>query len=66
MLLFKSICGVSDVSLSIHPKLHRIKTLVLGYKRMLEHKYAIRSANYMIAALNAFLRFIGWHDLCVK
>ena len=42
------------------------KTLVLGYKRMLEHKYSIRSANSMIAALNAFLRFIGWHDLCVK
>ena len=42
------------------------KTLVLGYKVSLEQTYAIRSANSMLAALNAFLRFIGWHDLCVK
>ena len=33
---------------------------------MLEQNYAIRSANSMLAALNAFLRFVGWNDLCVK
>ena len=42
------------------------KTLILDYKAMLEQKYAIRSANSMLAALNAFFRFNGWHDLCVK
>ncbi|MBR3836625.1 MAG: tyrosine-type recombinase/integrase [Clostridia bacterium] len=42
------------------------KTLVLDYKGVLEQNYAIRSANSMLAALNAFLRFAGWHDLCVK
>ena len=42
------------------------KTVVLGYKSMLEQNYAIRSANSMLAALNAFLRFVGWYDLCVK
>ena len=33
---------------------------------MLEENYKIRSANSILAALNAFLRFAGWHDLCVK
>lgn len=42
------------------------KALVLKYKAMLEQDYAIRSANSMLAALNSFLRFMGWHDLCVK
>lgn len=42
------------------------KALVLNYKRMLEQKYAVRSANSMLAALNAFMRFAGWHDLCIK
>ena len=42
------------------------KSLVLEYKTSLEHTYAIRSANSMLAALNAFFRFLGWHDLCVK
>lgn len=42
------------------------KALILNYKGMLEYKYAVRSANSMLAALNAFLRFVGWHDLCVK
>ena len=42
------------------------KTLVLDYKGMLEQNYAIRSANSMLAALNSFFRFLGWHDLCVK
>ncbi len=42
------------------------KTAVLDYKSALEQNYAIRSANSMLAALNAFFRFAGWHDLCVK
>lgn len=42
------------------------KPLVLEYKASLEQTYAIRSANSMLAALNSFLRFMGWHDLCVK
>lgn len=42
------------------------KSLILAYKTKLEQKYAITSANSMLAALNTFLRFCGWHDLCVK
>lgn len=42
------------------------KSLILNYKGMLEQKYAVRSANSMLAALNAFFRFLGWQDLCVK
>ena len=42
------------------------KTLVLDYKGMLERNYAVRSANSMLAALNAFHRFNGWQDLAVK
>ena len=42
------------------------KTIILNYKRLLEQKYAVRSANSMIASLNAFLRFSNWHNLCVK
>ncbi len=39
---------------------------VMAYKQKLGDSYAIASANSMIAALNSFLRFCGWHDLCVK
>ncbi len=42
------------------------KPTILCYKSRLEQSYSIRSANSMLAALNAFLRFAGWHDLCVK
>lgn len=42
------------------------KALTLEYKAELEKEYAIASANSMIAALNSFLRFAGWHDCCVK
>ena len=42
------------------------KSLVVEYKAFLAHKYAISSANSMLAALNAFLRFQGWEDCCVK
>lgn len=42
------------------------KIEVITYKAMLEKDYAVRSANSMLAALNAYLRFMGWYDLCVK
>ena len=42
------------------------KSLVLAYKAELEKDYAVASANSMIASINAFFRFAGWLDLCVK
>ncbi len=42
------------------------KQTVLDYKSRLGESYAVASANSMIAAMNCFLRFCGWHDLCVK
>ena len=42
------------------------KQTVLDYKSKLGETYAVASANSMIAAMNCFLRFCGWHDLCVK
>ena len=42
------------------------KTLVLEYKAELAHNYALTSANSMLAALNAFLRFAGWLDCTIK
>lgn len=42
------------------------KHLVMSYKNSLENKYAITSANSMLASLNALMRFNDWHDCCVK
>ncbi len=42
------------------------KEMILAYKAKLGEGYAVSSANSMIAALNCFFRFCGWHDLCVK
>ena len=42
------------------------KAAVLEYKRTLLTKYAVTSANSMIAAINAFFRYLGWYELCVK
>ena len=42
------------------------KSLVLAYKNALEGNYAVSSANSMLAAMNSYLRFEGWHDCCVK
>ena len=39
---------------------------VLKYKEHLSDKYAVRSANSMLAALNSFLKYIGQDSLCVK
>lgn len=42
------------------------KALVLSYKASLAASYALSSANSMLAALNAFFRFAGWYECCVK
>ena len=53
---FAEFVGASQIS----------KQTVLEYKSNLGSSYAVSSANSMIAALNSFLRFCGWHDLCIK
>ncbi len=42
------------------------KATVLGYKESLMHGYTVRSANSMLASLNAFFRFSGRYELCVR
>lgn len=42
------------------------KELVLLYKDYLGKNYALSSANSMLAALNSFFQFIGWHDCLTK
>ena len=42
------------------------KALALAYKNALGERFATASANSMLAALNAFFRFCGWNELCVK
>ena len=42
------------------------KAMMLNYKALLGEQYALASANSMIAAVNAFLRFMGWVDCCIK
>ncbi len=42
------------------------KTVVMEFKASLVEKYEVASANSMIAAVNAFLRFMGWVDCCIK
>ncbi len=42
------------------------KQTVLDYKEHLAKGYAVASANSMLAVLNAFLRFAGWYECCVK
>jgi len=42
------------------------KALVMDFKASLVENYEITSANSMIAAINAFLRFMGWVDCCIK
>lgn len=42
------------------------KSAVLAYKERLRGQYAVASANSMIAALNHFFRFCGWHELCIR
>lgn len=54
--LFASIVGSSEIT----------KQTVLEYKSNLAERYALASANSMIAAVNSFFRFCGWYDLCIK
>lgn len=42
------------------------KAMVMRYKAELGKRYAVASANSMIASLNAFLRQQGWLDLCIR
>ena len=42
------------------------KMVVMEYKASLVKSYEVTSANSMIAAVNAFLRFMGWADCCIK
>ena len=42
------------------------KQTVVDYKAKLGGTYAVASANSMIAAMNCFFRFCGWHELCIK
>ncbi len=42
------------------------KAVVMEFKASLVENYEITSANSMIATVNAFLRFIGWVDCCIK
>ena len=42
------------------------KAMTMEYKAALIEKYTARSANSMLAAINSFLKFKGWHDCCVK
>ena len=42
------------------------KALILKYKEQLQGKYAVTSANSMLAAINSFFRFLGHGELCVK
>ena len=42
------------------------KDIVLTYKAKIEKDYAVTSANSMLASVNAFFRFAGWTDLCVR
>ena len=39
---------------------------VMAYKQYLGERYAVTGANSMLAALNAFFRYCGWHELTVK
>ena len=42
------------------------KQTIMEYKAHLGAHYAVASANSMLAALNAFLRFCGAQELCIK
>lgn len=42
------------------------KEKVMEYKALLVKSYEVSSANSMIAAVNAFFRFLGWRDCCIR
>lgn len=46
---------------------HVTKEMVVAWKKeLLEHGYAVRSINSMLASVNSFLGFLGWYDCKVK
>ena len=53
---FRSFAGCEEMN----------KVKVLEFKTFLAENYKISSANSIIAALNAFLRFMDWEDCLVK
>lgn len=42
------------------------KDMVIDYKKYLKENFAVTSVNSMLAAVNKFLQFLGFNDLCVK
>ena len=42
------------------------KSLIVEYKAYLGERYAVTSANSMLAAVNAFFKYLGRYDLTVK
>ena len=42
------------------------KDLMIKFKEHLLTQYTVASANSMIAAINSFLRYLGWLDCCIK
>lgn len=42
------------------------KSIVVEFKASLVERYAVSSANSIIASVNAFFRFMGWLDCCIK
>ncbi len=56
VVVFNSYVGGREIS----------KQTVIEYKNALGERYTATSANSMLAALNSFLRFCGWQELCVK
>ncbi len=42
------------------------KETVIAYKERLAKKYAVSTANAMLAAINGLFAFLGWHDCRVK
>jgi len=42
------------------------KSALIEWKNHLVEKYAVASVNTIIAALNSFLKFMGWNDLILK
>ena len=53
---FSAFTGAKEIS----------KSVVMKFKASLVENYEVTSANSMIAAVNAFLRFMGWVDCCIK
>ena len=42
------------------------KAVAMEFKALLIERYKVTSANSMIVAINAFFRFMGWADCCIK